>query len=157
MLSHGKIKQSRLCSQLFIAPGNAGTASCGKNVNIAVTDFEAIKKFCVDKKIEMVIVGPEDPLVLGINDFFRKASPSGEVWRGLIIGPSAAGAQLEGSKAFSKSFMQRNNIPTAAYAEFTEADFDEGLIHLQNHTLPIVLKADGLAAGKRRRHLRNCR
>ncbi len=143
-----KIKQSPLCSRLFIAPGNAGTLLCGENVNMAVTDFEAIKDFCIRENIEMLIVGPEDPLVLGIYDFFKKASPSGEVWRGIITGPSAAGAQLEGSKAFSKHFMQRHNIPTAAYAEFTEVNFDKGLIYLENHALPIVLKADGLAAGK---------
>jgi phosphoribosylamine--glycine ligase len=143
-----KIKQSQLCSHLFIAPGNAGTLLCGENVNIAVTDFEAIKKFCISEQIEMVIVGPEDPLVMGIYDFFKKASLSGEVWSGIIIGPSAAGAQLEGSKAFSKHFMQRHNIPTAAYAEFTEDSFYKGLFYIENHSLPIVLKADGLAAGK---------
>ncbi len=143
-----KIKQSKLCSRLFIAPGNAGTALCGENVHIAVTDFVSIKKFCIDEKIEMLIVGPEDPLVLGIYDFFKKVSPSGEVWRGIIIGPSAAAAQLEGSKAFSKHFMERFHIPTARYAEFDELSFDEGLSYLQSHTLPIVLKADGLAAGK---------
>lgn len=140
-----KIKQSPLCSQLFIAPGNAGTLLCGENVNIAVSDFEAIHRFCIDKQIEMVIVGPEDPLVLGIYDFFKKEKSLKNI---SIIGPSAAGAQLEGSKAFSKQFMQRHQIPTAAYAEFTEANFAEGITYLKNHTLPIVLKADGLAAGK---------
>ena len=143
-----KIKQSALCSQLFIAPGNAGTALCGENVNIAVTDFEAINKFCIERQIEMIVVGPEDPLVMGIYDFFQKASPSHEVWRGIITGPSAAGAQLEGSKAFSKHFMQRHNIPTAGHAEFSEANFDAGLLYLKTHSLPVVLKADGLAAGK---------
>lgn len=140
-----KIKQSTHCSRLFIAPGNAGTNLCGENVNIAVTDFEAIQIFCVSAQIEMVIVGPEDPLVLGIYDFFKKEKTLGHI---TIIGPSAAAAQLEGSKSFSKHFMQRHKIPTAGYAAFTEANFDEGLIYLENHSLPIVLKADGLAAGK---------
>ncbi len=140
-----KIKQSTMCSRLFITPGNAGTAMCGENVNIAVTDFEAIKRFCINKEVEMVIVGPEDPLVAGIYDFFKKEKSLENI---IISGPSAAGAQLEGSKAFSKHFMQRHNIPTAGYAEFTEENFDDGLIYLAQHSLPIVLKADGLAAGK---------
>ncbi len=140
-----KVKQSPLCSRLFIAPGNAGTLLFGKNVNIAVTEFEAIKDFCIRENIEMVIVGPEDPLVLGIYDFFQKDKTLKNI---IITGPSAAGAQLEGSKAFSKHFMQRHHIPTAAYAEFTEDNFDKGLIYIENHSLPIVLKADGLAAGK---------
>lgn len=140
-----KIKQSKLCSRLYIAPGNAGTALGGENVNIAVSDFEAIKTFCVNQHIEMVIVGPEDPLVLGIYDYFKKEQALQEI---IIIGPSAAAAQLEGSKAFSKHFMERFHIPTARYAEFDELNFDEGLSYLQDHTLPIVLKADGLAAGK---------
>jgi phosphoribosylamine--glycine ligase len=140
-----KLKQSTLCSRLYIAPGNAGTASCGDNINMAVTDFEAIKSFCVNEHIEMVIVGPEDPLVMGIYDFFKKETLLQNI---IIIGPSATGAQLEGSKAFSKHFMQRHNIPTAGYAEFTEANFDEGIIYLAQHSLPVVLKADGLAAGK---------
>jgi len=140
-----KIKQSPLCSRLFIAPGNAGTMFWGENINMAVTDFEAIKTFCVDEHIEMVVVGPEDPLVLGIYDFFKKEKSLKHI---IVIGPSAAGAQLEGSKAFSKHFMQRHKIPTAGYAEFTDANFEDGLIYLAQHTLPIVLKADGLAAGK---------
>lgn len=140
-----KIQQSQLCSGLFIAPGNAGTALCGENVNIAVTDFEAIKNFCVSRQIEMVVVGPEDPLVMGIYDYFKKDPSLQNI---IIIGPSAAAAQLEGSKAFSKHFMQRHNIPTASYCEFTYTDFEEGLQYLQQHSLPIVLKADGLAAGK---------
>lgn len=140
-----KVKQSPLCSRLFIAPGNAGTLLFGKNVNIAVTEFEAIKDFCIRENIEMVIVGPEDPLVLGIYDFFKKDKTLKNI---IITGPSAAGAQLEGSKAFGKHFMQRHHIPTAAYAEFTEDNFDKGLIYIENHSLPIVLKADGLAAGK---------
>lgn len=144
-----KIAQSKHCNNLFIAPGNAGTSQCGKNININVNDFEAIKKFSIENNIEMIVVGPEEPLVKGIYDYFEdyKASPEGGGWRGLI-GPSANGAQLEGSKAFSKKFMQRNNIPTAAYAEFTKNNFEEGRKYIQQHTLPIVLKADGLAAGK---------
>ncbi len=140
-----KIKQSALCSRLYIAPGNAGTSFCGENINIAVTDFEAIKDFCVSNKIEMVIVGPEDPLVMGIYDYFKSEAVLQNI---IVIGPSAAGAQLEGSKAFSKHFMQRHNIPTASYAEFTATDFEEGIKYIEQHSLPIVLKADGLAAGK---------
>lgn len=140
-----KIKQSALCSSLFIAPGNAGTALCGQNVDIAATDFEAIKSFCVSQQIELVVVGPEDPLVLGIYDYFKNETSLQNI---VIIAPSAAAAKLEGSKAFSKQFMQRHNIPTASYAEFTNANFEEGLIFLEQHSQPIVLKADGLAAGK---------
>lgn len=140
-----KMKQSALCSKLFVAPGNAGTALCGENVDIAVTDFEAIKGFCISRGIEMVVVGPEDPLVLGIYDYFKNDVSLQQI---IIIGPSAAGAQLEGSKSFSKQFMQRHNIPNASYAEFTDSNFEEGVRFLQQHSLPIVLKADGLAAGK---------
>lgn len=140
-----KIQRSALCSRLFIAPGNAGTALCGENVNIAVTDFEAIKNFCCSRNIDMVVVGPEDPLVMGIYDYFKKEVSLLHI---IIIGPSAAAAQLEGSKAFSKHFMRRHNIPTASYAEFTDTNFEEGLKYLQQHSQPIVLKADGLAAGK---------
>ena len=145
-----KIAQSKHCTQLFIAPGNAGTLQCGKNINIGANDFEAIKKFSIENNIEMIVVGPEEPLVKGIYDYFEglKASLTGGGWRGLLIGPSANGAQLEGSKAFSKKFMQRNNIPTAAYAEFTKQNFEEGEKYIQQHSLPVVLKADGLAAGK---------
>ncbi|HEY6976480.1 MAG TPA: phosphoribosylamine--glycine ligase [Chitinophagaceae bacterium] len=144
-----KIAQSKHCSQLYIAPGNAGTLQCGINVNIAVTDFEAIKKFCGEQQIEMIVVGPEEPLVKGIYDYFgtTEPSPSGE-GRVRLIGPSGKGAQLEGSKAFSKKFMQRHNIPTAAYAEFTYSDFEDGKKYIAQHSLPVVLKADGLAAGK---------
>ena len=139
-----KLTQSPLCTQLFIAPGNAGTSNHGKNVPITTTDFEALKVFCIDEAIQMIVVGPEDPLVDGIYDYF-KTSHLNHI---IVIGPSAGGAQLEGSKSFSKHFMQRHNIPTAAYAEFTESNFQEGLEYLRHHTLPIVLKADGLAAGK---------
>ncbi|MFT4155110.1 phosphoribosylamine--glycine ligase [Parafilimonas sp.] len=140
-----KIAQSKHCTNLFIAPGNAGTTECGKNINIGVNDFEAIKKFAVDNNIEMIVVGPEDPLVNGIYDALKKDNSTKDI---IVIGPSAYGAQLEGSKAFSKKFMQRHNIPTAAYAEFTKDNFEEGKQYIQQHSLPVVLKADGLAAGK---------
>lgn len=140
-----KISQSHHCNQLFIAPGNAGTQQFGANVNLGITDFEAIKTFCIDNKIDVLVVGPEEPLVKGIYDFMEAAK---DVWKGFVVGPSAAAAQLEGSKAFSKKFMQRHNIPTAACAEFTKDNFEEGKQYIANHTLPIVLKADGLAAGK---------
>ena len=138
-----KITQSKHCSKLFIAPGNAGTALCGTNVNMSATDFEAQKQFCKANEINLVVVGPEEPLVKGVYDFYQKALPAIPV-----IGPAAYGAQLEGSKAFSKKFMQRHNIPTAGYAEFTNENFEEGKKYIANHSLPIVLKADGLAAGK---------
>ncbi len=140
-----KIKQSKLCSALFIAPGNAGTLQLGENVNISVLDFLAIKKVCLEKSIEMVIVGPEDPLVAGIYDFFKEDAQLQKI---LVIGPSKEAAQLEGSKAFSKKFMERNNIPTATYRAFTAVNYEEGVDYLKHHALPIVLKADGLAAGK---------
>lgn len=140
-----KIAQSNLCTKLFIAPGNAGTAQCGTNLTFSFTDFEAIKKSCVTEKINMVIVGPEEPLVNGIVDFLKS---DGKLKDLLIIGPSKLAAQLEGSKAFAKAFMKRNNISTATYQEFTAENFEEGLHYLQQHKLPIVLKADGLAAGK---------
>ena len=140
-----KIFQSHHCDKLFIAPGNAGTQQFGTNVSLAITDFKAIKIFCIDNKIDVLVVGPEEPLVKGIYDFMEAAK---DVWKGFVVGPSAAAAQLEGSKAFSKKFMQRNNIPTAAYAEFTQTNFEEGKKYITNHALPIVLKADGLAAGK---------
>ena len=130
---------------MFIAPGNPGTAECGKNINIGVNDFEAIKQFGVENNIEMIVVGPEDPLVKGVYDFFKNDEATKNI---IVIGPSANGAQLEGSKAFSKKFMQRHNIPTAAYAEFTKDNFEEGKQYIQQHSLPVVLKADGLAAGK---------
>jgi phosphoribosylamine--glycine ligase len=138
-----KLQQSPLCSELFIAPGNAGTAQCGTNLPIDVTDFEAIKNCCSDKKIELLVVGPEEPLVKGIVDFLKAELPALQ-----IIGPSREAAQLEGSKAYAKAFMQRHGIPTAAYGEFTADHFQEGIEYLKNHALPIVLKADGLAAGK---------
>jgi phosphoribosylamine--glycine ligase len=140
-----KLIQSSHCSGLFIAPGNAGTAQCGTNVDLSPVDFEGIKKFCTDEKIGMVIVGPEEPLVKGIADFFAADPLLKEI---PVIGPSARGAQLEGSKAFSKQFMLRHGIPTAAYREFNGSNYAEGIGYLQQHSLPIVLKADGLAAGK---------
>lgn len=140
-----KLKQSPLCKQLFIAPGNTGTAQCGTNLPFAATDFEAIKNCCLQQQIQMVIVGPEDPLVLGVVDFL-KAQPGLQHLH--IIGPSKAAAQLEGSKAYAKRFMQKHGIPTAAYQEFTCNNYAEGIAYIKQHTLPIVLKADGLAAGK---------
>jgi len=140
-----KLVSSPLCTSLFIAPGNAGTARCGTNVDLSTVDFEGIKKFCSKEKIELVIVGPEEPLVKGIADYFAADAALKEI---PVIGPSAQGALLEGSKAFSKKFMQRHGIPTAAYREFNLDNYAEGIAYLQQHTLPIVLKADGLAAGK---------
>jgi phosphoribosylamine--glycine ligase len=140
-----KISKSHHCNQLFIAPGNAGTQEFGTNINLGITDFEGIKTFCIDNNIDVLVVGPEEPLVKGIYDFMEAAK---DVWKGFVVGPSAAAAQLEGSKAFSKKFMQRHNIPTAAYAEFTKDNFNEGKDYIAKHALPIVLKADGLAAGK---------
>jgi phosphoribosylamine--glycine ligase len=140
-----KLIQSSLCSALFIAPGNAGTAQCGTNVDLSSTDFDGLKKFCIKEKIGMVVVGPEEPLVKGIVDFFAADPALREIY---VIGPSAKGALLEGSKAFSKKFMDRHNIPTAAYREFNAGNYAEGILYLQQHSLPIVLKADGLAAGK---------
>ena len=140
-----KIKQSKLCTQLFIAPGNAGTANLGVNVELNVNDFEGIRTFCLGEEIKLVVVGPEDPLVNGIFDFFKNDPLLNHI---IITGPSRQGAQLEGSKAFSKEFMQRHGIPTADYREFTPETYKEGLIYIKNHSLPIVIKADGLAAGK---------
>jgi phosphoribosylamine--glycine ligase len=140
-----KMVQSHHCDQLFIAPGNAGTAAFGKNLPISVTDFDAIKACCLEHQINMLVVGPEEPLVKGIYDFFQEDPALQPI---IVVGPSAKAAQLEGSKAFSKKFMQRHGIPTAAYAEFTEANFEEGKAYIQQHPLPVVLKADGLAAGK---------
>lgn len=140
-----KMIQSKLCSKLYIAPGNAGTALCGSNVDIAVNDFDSIRDFCLSNSIEMVVVGPEEPLVKGIVDFFAKDDSVKHI---PVIGPSAAGAQLEGSKAFAKRFMTKYNIPTAAFREFDRDNYQDGIPYLQQHSLPIVLKADGLAAGK---------
>lgn len=140
-----KIAQSKQCEKLFIAPGNAGTSQLGTNVNIGVNDFDALKNFAVDNHIDMVVVGPEDPLVNGIYDEFKRDARTSST---PVIGPSAAGAVLEGSKDFAKGFMKRHNIPTAAYATFDGATVEEGLKFLETLTPPYVLKADGLAAGK---------
>lgn len=139
------LSASALCSNLFIAPGNAGTAEHGTNVNVSPNDFDAVKALVLAKHISMVVVGPEDPLVKGIVDFFANDE---ELKLIPVIGPSKAGAQLEGSKDFSKAFMQRHQIPTAAYASFTFARLDEGYAFLETLKPPYVLKADGLAAGK---------
>jgi len=139
------LSASALCSNLFIAPGNAGTAEHGTNVNVTPNDFDAVKALVLAKHISMVVVGPEDPLVKGIVDFFANDE---ELKLIPVIGPSKAGAQLEGSKDFSKAFMQRHQIPTAAYASFTFARLDEGYAFLETLKPPYVLKADGLAAGK---------
>jgi phosphoribosylamine---glycine ligase len=140
-----KISKSKSCSQLFIAPGNAGTALHGTNLSFTVNDFHLIEQACIEHKIDMVIVGPEEPLVNGIVDVLRSNEQLKNL---LIIGPSKNAAQLEGSKAFAKAFMQRHNIPTASYREFTADNFEDGIEFLKQHPLPIVLKADGLAAGK---------
>ncbi len=140
-----KFKQSELCTNLYIAPGNAGTASVGTNIPIAVTDFDALASFCVNKQVDMLFVGPEEPLVKGIYDYFKSNPSTSHIQ---VIGPSKDAAQLEGSKAFAKEFMQRHNIPTAEYREFNESNYTEGIDYIKNHSLPIVIKADGLAAGK---------
>ena len=140
-----KLCQSVKSNPLFIAPGNAGTASCGKNVPLDLNDFESIAGFCIKEKIEMLIVGPEEPLVKGLYDFFKSKE---ELKKIHFIGPSKEGAKLEGSKAFAKAFMKRHNIPTAAYREFDASNFEEGSKYVNEHPLPVVLKADGLAAGK---------
>lgn len=141
-----KIAQSNKVDQLFIAPGNAGTAQAGTNVpELKATDFDGVARFALDHNINMVVVGPEDPLVKGIYDYFQ----SNEALRGIpVIGPSKAGAQLEGSKDFAKAFMLRHNIPTAAYATFDGEHLEEGLRFLERLRAPYVLKADGLCAGK---------
>ena len=140
-----KLKQSPLCKELFIAPGNAGTALCGTNLNISVTDFKNLSKAAIKNKIDLILVGPEEPLVKGITDFFKSNTDTEHI---KIIGPRKTASQLEGSKAFAKEFMQRHNIPTAAYREFSQENFEEGVEYICRHKLPIVLKADGLAAGK---------
>lgn len=139
-----KIKQSKHSDRVYIAPGNAGTAQVGENVAIGVNDFDQLKQFVIDSKVSMIVVGPEDPLVNGIYDYFE----SQQQWKGMVIGPAKYGAQLEGSKAFSKKFMQRHQIPTAGYAEFNADNYEEGKTYIAKHSLPVVLKADGLAAGK---------
>ena len=140
-----KISQSEKCEKLFIAPGNAGTATVGENVPMKADDFDAIRTFVLNNRIEMVVVGPEDPLVKGIYDFFRDDAELKDI---AVIGPSKAGAVLEGSKDFAKGFMQRHGIPTAAYRTFDGLHLQEGLAFLETLQPPYVLKADGLCAGK---------
>ena len=140
-----KMAQSHQCDEIFIAPGNPGTAQFGTNLPIEINDFDALKKAALANQIEMIVVGPEEPLVKGIYDFFANDPLTEHI---NLIGPSANAAQLEGSKAFSKHFMQRHKIPTASYAEFTLENYEQGLAYISAHALPIVLKADGLAAGK---------
>ena len=140
-----KIAQSPQCDKLYIAPGNAGTKNCGENVPISVNDFEKLKAFCVDNQIDMVVVGPEDPLVNGIYDSFKADARTKNI---PVIGPSKAGAMLEGSKDFAKAFMQRHSIPTAKYKTISKANLEEGLQFLSELQAPYVLKADGLCAGK---------
>jgi len=140
-----KLKQSPFCKQLYIAPGNAGTSQYGINVPISVTDFPAIKQLVINQSIDLVLVGPEAPLVAGIYDFFKADAALKHI---PVIGPSAKGAQLEGSKAFAKAFMAKRSIPTAGYREFTQANLQEGIAYIDTLNPPIVLKADGLAAGK---------
>lgn len=140
-----KIKQSPKVEKLFIAPGNAGTGLVGKNVAIAATDFPAIKEFVLNNQVDMVVVGPEDPLVKGVYDYFKNDSQLASV---PVIGPSKEGAQLEGSKDFAKAFMMRHNIPTAQYKSISADNLEEGFAFLESLQAPYVLKADGLAAGK---------
>lgn len=140
-----KIAQSAKCSKLFIAPGNAGTEAVGENAAIAVDDFDNLKNFAVEKKVDMIVVGPEDPLVKGVYDIFKEDERTACI---PVIGPSKAGAVLEGSKDFAKSFMKRHHIPTAAYETFDGKTIEEGMKFLETLKAPYVLKADGLAAGK---------
>jgi phosphoribosylamine--glycine ligase len=140
-----KMLQSPLCTKLFVAPGNAGTGSIATNVNLKITDFDAVKSFALSEKVEIVVVGPEDPLVKGIFDFFQNDTDLKHI---PVIGPSKLGAQLEGSKEFAKEFLVKHNIPTAAYDSFTKETVDAGCAFLETLQPPYVLKADGLAAGK---------
>ena len=140
-----KIVQSPTCSRLFVAPGNPGTATIAQNVALSVTDFLGIYQFVLANAIDLVVIGPEEPLVKGLVDYLHAQAETAEL---LVVGPSQLGATLEGSKDFSKQFMQRHGVPTAAYATFTAEQLEEGLAYLDQHALPIVLKADGLAAGK---------
>ncbi len=140
-----KIKQSPLCKKLFVAPGNGGTEEIATNVPIQVTEFEKLGEFCVENQVDLVLVGPEVPLVEGIVDYFRSKDSLKQI---PVIGPSKEGAQLEGSKDFSKNFMVKYGIPTAASRTFTANELNRGLEYIETQSLPIVLKADGLAAGK---------
>ncbi len=140
-----KIAQSPLCQKIFVAPGNSGTSKIAENIDLKVTDFEAIKKVVLENQIDLVVVGPEDPLVEGIHDFFLNDAALNHV---SVIGPQKAAAQLEGSKEFAKEFLFRHNIPTAAYQSFDSSSLEAGYQFLETLTPPYVLKADGLAAGK---------
>jgi phosphoribosylamine---glycine ligase len=140
-----KILQSQYCTRLFVAPGNAGTAEIAQNVELSATDFQGIHQFVLEETIDLVVVGPEEPLVRGLVDFLRSQHGTENL---PVVGPSKMGATLEGSKDFSKLFMKRNGVPTAAYETFTADQIEAGLAYLEKQTLPIVLKADGLAAGK---------
>ena len=140
-----KISKSSSCNKLFIAPGNAGTNDVGTNVDIKINDFDSIKKFVTKNEVALVLVGPEDPLVNGIYDFFQMDDELKDV---ALIGPSKQGAQLEGSKKFAKEFMSRHNIPTAKYKAFTKENLKDSSKFLESLSPPYVLKADGLAAGK---------
>jgi phosphoribosylamine---glycine ligase len=140
-----KLAQSNKLTKLFVAPGNAGTLQYATNLNIDIKDFDAIAKACIDNKIDLVFVGPEEPLVKGIYDFIKNTELTKHI---LVIGPSKNAAQLEGSKSYAKAFMDRHHIPTAKYKEFSKDSFEEGLAYLKTLETPIVLKADGLAGGK---------
>ena len=140
-----KIKQSPLCNKIFIAPGNTGTALFGTNLKIGITEFEKLTSAAIENNIDLLLVGPEEPLVKGITDYFKTNQLTKHI---IVIGPSKHAAQLEGSKAFAKDFMSRHGIPTAAYKEFNVDEFEEGIAYLEQHSFPVVLKADGLAAGK---------
>jgi len=140
-----KIAQSNHCDNIFIAPGNAGTAAIGSNINLAVDDFDGIAKLIIDKNIGLLVIGPEDPLVKGLHGFLKRQPKLSSL---LIIGPDADGAQLEGSKDFSKDFMEENQIPTADSQTFTINTIDQAYQYIDSQTVPIVIKADGLAAGK---------
>ena len=140
-----QLSKSPNCEYLYIAPGNGGTGDCGENVSLIIDDFPAIAAFCLEKGVEMIVPASEAPLVAGIYDYFLADERLSSI---AVIGPSKAAAQLEGSKAFAKAFMERNAIPTAGYREFTVAELEEGKRYLEGQALPIVLKADGLAAGK---------
>src|SRR5699024_9634590 len=134
-------KESKFCDYLCIAPGNAGTALCGEYINLGVTDFEAIKKVCLEKEIDIVIPGPEVPLVVGIVDIFKADSSLQDI---VVIGPGKSGGQLEGSNAFDKAFMEKYQIPTAYYNAFDASNLEEGKDYIKAQHLPMVLKAEGL-------------
>ena len=139
------LNKSKLCSHLYIMPGNAGTAECGTNVSINPLHFDKVAEFCIEKNIELILVGPEEPLVKGMRNYFESNEKIKHI---KFVGPDQAGAAMEGSKDWSKAFMSKYNVPTATYKTFTAENLQEGLAYVKQHSLPIVLKADGLAAGK---------